>query len=115
MVRVAAGHRVVFQLAEVAGEGHVLGARDVLVAEEQHLVLQQQRADLGHQAGVARSDAQIDIAKLGADGAGQRLDPDRAGQRCWSRPRAGDCVWVAVFMVRLPFMRRQGRLREDRR
>jgi hypothetical protein len=40
---------VVFEVAEVAGERHVLGARDVLVAEEQHLVLEQQRADLGHQ------------------------------------------------------------------
>ena len=50
MVGIAAGHRMVFELAEVAGEGHVLGARDVLVAEEQHLVLEQQRPDLGQRA-----------------------------------------------------------------
>ena len=49
MLRVAAGDRVVFQLAEVAREGDVLGARDVLVAEEQHPVLEQQLADLGDQ------------------------------------------------------------------
>ena len=36
------------------GEGDVLGAGDVLVAEEQHLVLQQQRLDLGEQLVVAR-------------------------------------------------------------
>ena len=36
---IAAGDRMVLELAEVAREGDVLGARDVLVAEEQHLVL----------------------------------------------------------------------------
>jgi hypothetical protein len=34
MIRVAAGHRMVFELAEMAGEGDMLGAGDVLVAEE---------------------------------------------------------------------------------
>ena len=33
MLGVAAGHRVVFQLTEVAREGDVLGTRDVLVAK----------------------------------------------------------------------------------
>ena len=33
------GDRVVLELAEALGEGDVLGAGDVLVAEEQHLVL----------------------------------------------------------------------------
>ncbi len=62
MVRVAAGDRVVFELAEVAREGDVLGARDVLVAEEQDLVLEQQRADLGDERRVARGDAEVDVA-----------------------------------------------------
>ena len=59
MLGIAAGDRMVLELAEVAREGHVLGARDVLVAEEQHLVLEQQGADLGHQAGVARGGAEV--------------------------------------------------------
>ena len=50
MIGIAAGDRVVLELAEVARERDVLGARDVLVAEEQHLVLQQQRADLRRSA-----------------------------------------------------------------
>ncbi|MCY1364396.1 hypothetical protein D9M69_511960 [compost metagenome] len=74
VVRVAAGHRVVLQLAETAGEGHVLGAADVLVAQEQHLVLQQQRLDLGEQAVVAGGVAQVHAADFGADGAGQLFD-----------------------------------------
>ena len=78
---VAAGHRVVFEFAEVPREGHVLGARDVLVAEEQHPVLQQQLADLGDQRGIARGDAEVDVAQLCADCAGERLDPDRIRQR----------------------------------
>ena len=54
MVRIAAGDRMVFQLAEMPRERDVLGARDVLVAEEQHLVPQQQGPDLGHQPDRAR-------------------------------------------------------------
>ncbi len=59
MLRVAAGHRVVFQLAEATGEGDVLGAADVLVTQEQHLVLEQQLAQLGEQPFVARRIAQV--------------------------------------------------------
>jgi hypothetical protein len=72
---------VILELAEMAGEGHVFGARDVLIAEEQHLVLEQQGADLGHQLGRARGEAQVDICQLGADGAGEGLHRDRTGQR----------------------------------
>ena len=39
MLRIAAGDRMVFQLAEAAREGHMLGARDVLIAQEQHAML----------------------------------------------------------------------------
>ena len=77
MIRVAAGHRMILELAEVAREGHVVGAADVLVAEEEHLVLQQQRADLAHEVGVARGLADVDVQDLRADRAGQRLDLDR--------------------------------------
>ena len=44
MVRVAADDRMVLELAEAARERDVLGTRDVLVAQEQDLVLEQQRA-----------------------------------------------------------------------
>ena len=49
VVGVAAGDRVVLERAEPLGERDVLGAADVLVAEEQHLVLQQQRLELGEE------------------------------------------------------------------
>jgi hypothetical protein len=92
VLRIAAGHRVIFELAEVAREGDVLGARDVLVAEEQDLVREQQRADLGDQRRVARRHAQIDIGELGADRAGERLDPDRPVQRAGVDDGGGDRV-----------------------
>ena len=68
VVGVAARDRVVLQRAEPLGERDVLGAGDVLVAEEQDLVLQQQRLDLGEERGVARGVGQADVAQLGADG-----------------------------------------------
>jgi hypothetical protein len=77
---VAAGHRVVLQLAEAAGEGDVLRPGDVLVAKEQHAMAQQQRADLGQQRFVLGRDAEVDARDLGADGAGQRLDAHRVVQ-----------------------------------
>ena len=46
MVGIAPGHRVILELAEMARERDVLGPRDVLIAEEEHAVLEQQRADL---------------------------------------------------------------------
>ena len=46
MFRIAAGDGMVFQLAEAARKRHMLGARDVLIAQEQHPMFQQRRADL---------------------------------------------------------------------
>ena len=40
MIGIAAGHRMVFEFPEMPGEGDMLGAGDVLVTKEQHLVLQ---------------------------------------------------------------------------
>ncbi|MCY1430561.1 hypothetical protein D9M71_465110 [compost metagenome] len=71
MLRIAACDRVILQLAEAAGEGDVLGTADVLVAQEQHLVLEQQLADLGEQAVVAGGVGQAYAADFGADAAGQ--------------------------------------------
>ena len=78
MIGIAADDRMVLELAEAARERDVLGARDVLVAQEQHLVLEQQRADLGEQRVVARGVAEVHVGELGADRAGQRLDADRS-------------------------------------
>ena len=80
MVGMTAHHGMVLQLAEAARKGHVLGTRDVLVAKEHHAMLQQQRPDLGHQQVVLCSRAQVDVAELGADRTGQRLDMDRVAQ-----------------------------------
>jgi hypothetical protein len=43
---------VIFKLAEIAREGDVLGATDVLVAEEQDPVLEKQSSNLGHETRV---------------------------------------------------------------
>ena len=75
MLGIAPGHRVILELAEMARKSDVLGPRDVLIAEEEHAVLEQQRADFHHQFRRARGDAEIDVGELGADGARERLDP----------------------------------------
>jgi hypothetical protein len=53
MIRVATRYGVIFKLAEIARERDVLGATDVLVAEEQDPVLEKQSANLCHQTSVA--------------------------------------------------------------
>jgi len=97
MIGVAAGDRMILEFAKVAGEGDVLGAGDVLVAEKQHLVLQQQRADLGHQPGIARGGAKVHVRYFGADSAGQRL-----GLRCvvLGGGRGADCGPHCRFLPR---------------
>ena len=71
MVRIAAQRRMILELAEAPRKGDVLGARDVLIAQEQHLVLEQQRLDFCKQRVVARSVAETDAEQLGADAASQ--------------------------------------------
>ncbi len=87
MVRMAAHHRMILQFAETAGERHVLGAADVLVAEEHDLVLQQQPAHLLQQVIVLRHRAQVDVAQLRAYGAAQRFDTDGPAERCRAHHR----------------------------
>jgi hypothetical protein len=77
---ITADDRVILELAEAAREGHVVGAADVLVAEEQHAVLEQQAADLGEQIIVDRRRRQAHVAEFGADVASQLLDGDRIAQ-----------------------------------
>ena len=81
MIRVAACDRMVFEFAEMPGESDMLGAGDVLVAEEQHLVLQEQGPDLGDQGRVAAGCAEIDVLKLRSDRAGELLHADRRAER----------------------------------
>ncbi|MPN31890.1 hypothetical protein SDC9_179365 [bioreactor metagenome] len=52
----------------------MLGTRDVLIAEEQHFVLQQQGANFLGQALVAGRIAEVDAGNLSADAAGQLFD-----------------------------------------
>ena len=75
MIGVTAGDRVVFKVAEIACKCDVLSAREVLVAEEQHLVLQQQRSDFGHEVGVTRRGPEVDIAHFCTDGTGEWFYP----------------------------------------
>ena len=74
----AAHDRVVFQRTESFGEGDMVGARDVLVAKKQHLVLEKQRPDFGEQDIVAGRIPEVDAEHLGADVARQLLDRDRS-------------------------------------
>ena len=76
----------------------VLGARDVLVAEEEHAVLQQQRADLGHQRW-SREATPSSRGSVGANGTGQSGSTDRIKKR--SRAHHGGAAGRAVarFMI----------------
>src|SRR6516165_3732618 len=86
MLGVAARDRVVLELAEAAGKTDMLGAGNVLVAEEEHLVLQQKRPDFLKEVVVDHGSAEVDVAQLGADAAGQLLDLQRSERR-----RTHDC------------------------
>ena len=55
------------ELAEAAGEGHVLGRGEGLVTEEQDLELVERGAELGHHPVLERA-AQVEALHHGADG-----------------------------------------------
>jgi hypothetical protein len=59
--------RMIFQLAEPAGEGDMVGLADKLVAKEQHLVLEQRFLDRSEQVVVPRRFRQIDALEFGTD------------------------------------------------
>ena len=73
MFGIAPGDRVILELAEMAREGDVLGPRDVLIAEEEHAVSEQQRTDLHHQFRRSCRGAEIHVGNLGADCASQKF------------------------------------------
>ncbi len=89
MVGITAGDRVILELAEAPRERDVVGAGDVLIAQEQDPVLQQERFDLREERGVARGVRQAHVAELGADDASQWLDLDGAARRRAGCGRSG--------------------------
>jgi len=54
VIGVAADDRMILQLAEPAGERDVVSGGDVLIAQEEHAVLQEQRFQLSEQGLVSR-------------------------------------------------------------
>jgi hypothetical protein len=81
---------VVLERAESAGELGVLGAGDVLVPEEQHLVREQQRPELGEQLVAARDLTQVDPRDFRPDRGGKPRNvhgsPDCGGCRLHVEP-----------------------------
>jgi hypothetical protein len=82
MIRVATRYGVIFKLAEIPRERDVLGATDVLIAEEQNPVLEKQSSNLRHETSVPCCDPEIDVADLRANGACQLFDTRRRFQDC---------------------------------
>jgi hypothetical protein len=70
----AADHRVILQFAETLGKGHMLGATDVLVTQEQHAMLEQLGADLGEQTIVMDGIGEVHAEQFGANAAGELFD-----------------------------------------
>jgi len=64
VLRVTARDRMVFQLAKTAGKGHMLGAAELLLAQEQHLVRQQQAPDVLEQALIPRGVGKLHAAQF---------------------------------------------------
>jgi hypothetical protein len=80
----------------------MLGARDVLVAEEKHAMAQPKRANLLEQLVVHGGVGEADVPDFGADRAGERLDADRAHTTKIEDPmvrRASSsrCAWLASW------------------
>ncbi len=69
--------RILDQLAELAGEGHVLLRRHLLVAQEDHEMVEEGLAHLGDHV-VLEIARHVDAVQLGAQGAGDRPDLDMA-------------------------------------
>jgi hypothetical protein len=74
MFRIAAGNGMVLQFAETPRKRNMLGARDVLIAQEQHPVLEQRRTDLGEQTVVVDRIGKIHADQFGADAVRQLVD-----------------------------------------
>ncbi|MNM90896.1 hypothetical protein D3C81_1031750 [compost metagenome] len=93
-LRMARRQGMGFQFAELRGEVLLLHWSDVLVAKEQHFVLEPQLPDLRDQFWILGSVDKADVAELGADGGCAKLyldrmlshrrpDDGRCRGRCW--------------------------------
>ncbi|MCY1299727.1 hypothetical protein D9M70_492660 [compost metagenome] len=78
-----------FQFAESRGEVLLFHRSDVLVAEEQHFVLEPQRPDFRDHVRVLGRVSQTDVAEVGADGGRAEFDLDRMLAHRW--PDQGRC------------------------
>ncbi len=74
MLGVAAGDRMVFQLAEAARKCDMLARRNVLIAQEQHAVLEQGGTDLGKETIVVDRVGEVDADQFGANGVVELFD-----------------------------------------
>ena len=63
--------RVVFQITKAAGKGGMLLVVEILVAQEQHLVLEQRLLDLAKQVVVVDRFSDLDALQFGAYGTGE--------------------------------------------
>ncbi|MNQ81286.1 hypothetical protein D3C85_963000 [compost metagenome] len=88
-LRMARRQGMGFQFAELRGEVLLLQGGDVLVAKEQHFVLQPQRPDFCDQFGILGSVGQVDVTEFGTDGGGANLHLDR--MLAHRRPDNGGC------------------------
>src|SRR5689334_15482285 len=93
-LRVEAGSvfscRVDFEIAELSGEGDLLGVSDALIGEHQQHVSQPGLMD-GKQRAAIKRRGEIDAANFGTD---ERV------QRC-HRQAGGDLIWLHVFPRRV--------------
>jgi hypothetical protein len=74
MLGIAARNRMIFEVAESPGERHVFRARERLIPQEEHAVLEQRGADLAEQGVVMNGVGQIEADEFGADRAGEGFD-----------------------------------------
>ena len=84
---VAGDERVHLELTEATGERDVLRRGHRLVAEEQHLVVEQRPAELGDHA-VRQRGGEIDAGDVGADGGGDGPGLEGAPESAASRSRS---------------------------
>src|SRR6476469_9716391 len=75
MVGVAAGNRMIFEIAELLSESDVLRLADLLVAQEQHLVSAKGLTDRAEEIVAADCVGEADSADLGADVRSELFDP----------------------------------------
>jgi hypothetical protein len=74
MIRIAACDGMIFQFSEPARKRNMLGARDLLVAQEHHAVFHQRRTDFRKQAVIVDRIGEMHARQFGADRTRQGFD-----------------------------------------